>query len=109
MMHKLYILNGRTPMKVSDPFAWSQWMFGGNRERYIATTRIDDGTNVATVSTVFLGIDHGFSGSDAPVLFETMVFGGPLDKEQRRCCFYKQAQRQHEAMVAEVKKALVQC
>lgn len=35
------------------------------------------------VSTVFLGIDHGF-GRGAPVLFETMTFGGPFDGDQDR-------------------------
>ena len=29
------------------------------------------------VSTVFLGIDHNYSGKGPPVLFETMVLGGP--------------------------------
>jgi hypothetical protein len=37
------------------------------------------------VSTVFLGIDHGWEDSEIPILWETMVFGGFLDQEQSRC------------------------
>ena len=33
-----------------------------------------DEINGVTVSTVFLGIDHGLPGSRSPILFETMVF-----------------------------------
>ena len=47
------------------------------------------------VSTVFLGIDHRF-GSDPPLLFETMVFGGKCDGHQERCSTWKQAEEMHE-------------
>jgi hypothetical protein len=30
------------------------------------------------VSTVFLGLDHGFFPDEPPMVFETMIFGGPL-------------------------------
>lgn len=36
------------------------------------------------VSTVFLGIDHNWSGVGAPILFETMLFGQPYGFSQRR-------------------------
>lgn len=36
------------------------------------------------VSSVFLAMDHGFSRSGPPVLFETMIFGGPHDGWQQR-------------------------
>jgi hypothetical protein len=37
-----------------------------------------------TISTVFLGIDHGFGRTDKPVLWETMIFGGLLNDSQWR-------------------------
>jgi hypothetical protein len=38
-----------------------------------------------SVSTVFLGIDHGFRcDRGLPVLWETMIFGGPHDGYQNR-------------------------
>lgn len=36
-----------------------------------------------TVSTVWLGIDHSY-GDGPPMIFETMIFGGPYDQEQMR-------------------------
>lgn len=53
------------------------------------------GKRKCNVSTVFLGTDHGY-GRGAPILFETMIFGGPLDEEQDRFCTV------HEARVAHV-------
>jgi hypothetical protein len=38
---------------------------------------------VATVSTVWLGINHAFGGGP-PVIFETMIFGGDYDQECMR-------------------------
>ena len=58
------------------------------------------------ISTVFLGIDHSFSGAKEPLLFETMVFGGPLDQEMDRCSTYKQAERMHEVMCNRVKETM---
>lgn len=54
------------------------------------------------VSTVFLGIDHGFGMSGPPVLFETMVFGGKLDESQWRYSTWDEAAAGHKAVVAEL-------
>jgi hypothetical protein len=62
--------------------------------------------NGADVSTVFLGLDHSFGRNSQPMIFETMVFGGPLDGEQERCSTWAQAEAMHAAMVERVKSAL---
>ena len=49
-----------------------------------------------TVSTVFLGLDHNFAGT-MPVLWETMVFGGPDDQYQERYRSHAEALAGHEA------------
>jgi hypothetical protein len=64
-----------------------------------------DDINGATVSTVFLGIDHRYGPDGPPVLFETMVFGGPLDQEQERCCTWDEAEMMHARMVERVRNA----
>ena len=46
------------------------------------------------VSTVFLGWNHGI-GSQEPILFETMVFGGEYDGYQGGHCTYEEAERGH--------------
>lgn len=56
--------------------------------------------NKNRVSTVWLGIDHGFG--QAPVIFETMLFGptGAEDLDSDRYSTLAQAQAGHLAMVA---------
>jgi hypothetical protein len=50
------------------------------------------------VSTVFLVFDHGFEGP--PVLWETMVFGGPDDGWQQRYRSRAAARTGHAAVLA---------
>lgn len=56
----------------------------------------------ADVSTVWLGLDHRFSGKGPPLIFETMVFGGPLDSEMERYSTKEQATEGHARWVAKV-------
>ena len=44
---------------------------------FLAKTNVDG----ALVSTVWLGIDHNFSGEGSLEIFETMVFGGSWDED----------------------------
>lgn len=76
---------------------WAKWY--GSADRKICRDEIGG----ATVSTVFLGIDHQF-GDGQPVLFETMVFGGTLDGEQERYYTREEAVAGHEIIVAKVKQ-----
>lgn len=47
------------------------------------------------VSTVFLGFDHNFSSSGPPLLFETLIEGGPLNGEQERYATWSEATAGH--------------
>ena len=47
------------------------------------------------VSTVFLGLDHNY-GDGPPLIFETMIFGGPLDQWQDRYSTEEEAKLGHE-------------
>jgi hypothetical protein len=64
---------------VEDIIEWGRW-FQKTENRIIEQTELPGDV---CVSTVFLGIDHAFGGGP-PVLWETMVFGGPMDGEQSR-------------------------
>lgn len=66
--------------------------------RHVAQTDLGP---LGHVSTVWLGLDHGFSFVDGgpPVIFETMIFGGPLDQYQERYCTVQQAMNGHDFMV----------
>lgn len=48
------------------------------------------------VSTVFLGVDHNFFGDGRrPIVFETMIFGGPHDGYQERYATWEEAEVGH--------------
>lgn len=74
------------------------------KTRHVGDTRI----NGCRVSTVFLGVNHNWSGGP-PVLFETMIFTRrcgsyrTLDQIQRRYCTWQQAQTGHDEIVRAVK------
>jgi hypothetical protein len=93
----LYVLDADNRVHRAPLLEWAEWF-------ETATNRVIGQTHVGRVyvSTVFLGIDHSF-GVGRPVLFETMVFGGPMDGEQWRWETYTQAQMGHRVAVASVK------
>ena len=67
------------PMAV-DHEEWAKWMMRGFDEtKRVAKTEVGE----AEVSTVFLSLDHGW-GEGPPILFETMVFGGPHSDDKWR-------------------------
>lgn len=71
-------------------------------QRQVARTELDDGVNI---STVFLGIDHGWGGR--VLLFETMVFGLPGEAEiQERYATWDEAMLGHNTMVKQVSARL---
>ncbi len=93
-----YILDGHKAVVCSDILTWAKWFEANNKNRHVADEKIGD----VRVSTVFLGLDHSF-GDGPPLLFETMIFGGPLDQEQDRCTTWDEAERMHAVMVERVK------
>jgi hypothetical protein len=95
-----YILKDGVPVLESNLLTWAKWFEGGDDKRRVAFTEIGG----VKVSTVFLGIDHSFGGG-APVLFETMIFGGEHDKYQERYCTLEEAMIGHEKAVSLVKDA----
>lgn len=57
------------------------------------------------VSTVFLGIDHGYSSEGPPILFETMIFGKDSSGEfQYRYSTEEEAREGHNLAVTRLKE-----
>lgn len=95
-MTGLYVLDGHTPVP-ADLFAFGRWF--ESAERHVADARVAH----PRVSTVFLGIDHHFGRATlehVPVLFETMIFGGPHDEYQERYETWDEAEAGHARAVA---------
>jgi len=101
-----YILNAAGEPVPADLRTWARWV--EVNDYHLA----DENIGGVRVSTIFLGFDphvvpHLLSPESAsPVLWETMVFGGPLDMRQHRCAGNReQAEAMHARMVEEVKAA----
>ena len=90
-----YVMNDKKEVKKTDLHTWS--LAFKKMDRQIDRTTLRG----ADISTVFLGLDHGYQ-EGKPLIFETMVFGGKLDQEQMRCSTYQEALDMHKAMCERV-------
>lgn len=94
-----YILDGHTAVPCDDLMAWGRWF--ETAKRHVAQTEI----SALRISTVFLGVDHGWGDEGAPILFETMIFGAPDDafdgEYQTRCSTWEEAEEMHAVAVRE--------
>ncbi len=101
-MNDFYILDGHRVVACPDIRVWSRWMETFDR-RQVASTKVGSGS----VSTVFLGMDHGWGSLNdrAPIVFESLVFGGPLDEEMVRYSTWCQAKAGHLEMVRRCRAA----
>ncbi len=98
-----YILDGKTPVVEPDLMKWARWFEKSRSERRVGK----DMVGPFRVSTVFLGLDHGY-GDGPPLLFETMVFKGDDDGElwMDRCSTWEDAEAMHERGCAWAKTQL---
>lgn len=97
-----YILDAEHQAAKVDLHVWAHW-FENDANRRVAYTEIN---SEVTVSTVFLGLDHNFGGGP-PVLFETMIFGGPKDEEMWRYSTWDDAITNHEMIVKKMRSRYV--
>jgi len=95
MQHPYYKLIGRNVVPALSAIE----AFEGNRR--VALTEIGS----VRVSTVFLGLNHAWDDGP-PLLFETVVFGGPLSDEQDQCSTYDEAEAMHERMCERVRQSI---
>lgn len=93
-MNGHYILDGHEP-KAVDLMTWARWFETANR----LVAKADLPGDVS-VSTVFLGLNHNFSPSGPPLIFETMIFGGEHDQYHERYATWDDAVAGHERAVA---------
>lgn len=83
-----WILKDKRPVAEPDLMKWATWFEHSSEERVVK--RDADEETGWLVSTVFLGLDHNFSGVGPPILFESMVFkkrkeNGQLTGEDTIC------------------------
>ena len=98
-MIKHYILVNREPVEV-DLMEWARWLQENENDRSVKKTKIA-GTDI---STAFLGVDHNFSGEGSPILFETMILGGPYNQYCWRYSTWDEAIEGHNRVIELVSK-----
>ena len=92
-----YILDADGHVKpVTDLLEWAKWFQTAER-----TIALSGNEGNVWVSTVFLGINHNWFG-DPPILWESMVFGGPSDGDCQRYSSREAALKGHEEMCRRV-------
>lgn len=103
---KYYMLEGHEVVETSNWIEAAE-QFSDGPKRTVRKTDFPNVKDSCNVSTVFLVIDHGHSmdPNARPILFETMVFGGPLHEWQRRYATWDEAEAGHEETVALVREA----
>ena len=106
MSHK-YILLGKQPILEPDLLKWALWFEESNRRVMTDIMYVMHKKRVMriVISTVFLGLDMGWK-QDAPLIFETMIFGGPMDGDLDRCDTWDHAEGMHLQAVSEVTNAM---
>ncbi len=100
-MSDKYILINKKPVKEKDLLTWARRFEKANRQ--VAYDVFPSNNENIRVSTVFLGIDHNFSGTGKPILFETMIFGGKHDGYQERYSTWKEAVKGHTKALEKLK------
>lgn len=93
-----YILENGRPVLEPDLLAWRDWM--DVTDRILQTDEFKISGEEVRVSTVFLGMDHRMIAHSSaffytPILWETMIFGGPKDQYQKRYTSEQEAKVGH--------------
>lgn len=104
-----YTLKGDIAVPEPDLMRWARWI-EDRRNARVDYTRIGS----FFVSTVFLGLDHNYTGLGPPVFWETMVFwkrkakNKKLALHQERCSGTKVAARaMHEQVCSHIRRGLI--
>lgn len=87
------------PQRCASVEEWGRWFEAASQDDCAGRRIGRDEVGDASISTVFLGLDHAFLG-DPPLLFETMIFGGPHDQWQGRWTTRANAEAAHARILA---------
>jgi len=97
------------PVPCPDLLKWAMWMETNERRICLDMDEARDGGPRVRVSTVFLGVDYRLLPEQGPlpILWETMVFGGPLNGAQERYTSLEDALAGHQEMCQRVNAAML--
>lgn len=94
----MFVLDGHQVIPCTNILEWGRMM--ESKDRIVAQEHIGN----AFISTVFLGVDHGWGPCSEGLVFETMVFDSPDgDDRTTRYRTWDEAEAGHKKMVEEIK------
>jgi hypothetical protein len=99
MTDRYWVLRDKVPVLATSD-EWATMLQNHSNIRLVARTRPQPGV---TVSTIFLGLNLQH-GDGPPLLFETMIFGGPHSELQWRYPTWAAAGVHHAAVVAALRE-----
>ena len=99
-LHAWEVGAGRFFDHEGEPISHEQWLalLADDGGRQVAHDVLDDGVEV---STVWLGLDYGFGHTARPLVYETVIFGGPLEGRGARYATREEALAGHAQAVAQ--------
>jgi hypothetical protein len=96
-----------TPVKCQS---WEEYFASAERDHHVAHTEITDNIRVSTIFLHCAALGHGELLIENPEFFEdffeTMIFGGPLDRCQCRYRTWDEAVAGHARLCGEVRNLL---
>lgn len=95
---KWYILRDKTPVAVSEFSEFLRWMVRNQSACQVARNQVGK----SFVSTIFTGSNYNSVAQGPPLVFESMVFGGPMDLMIKRYSTWDQALKGHNDLIKEL-------
>ncbi len=105
---KFYVPTTGGEFRPAELMEWAEWNERHTIEPFLEGGRVvarDELPGQVSVSTVFLGLNHRYVGEGDPLVFETMIFGGPHDGSQWRYTTYNAALAGHDQALARAEGA----
>jgi hypothetical protein len=101
--HAWEIGSGRFYGYEGEPISHEQWLrlLANEDGRQVARDELPDGVEV---STVWLGIDYGRGHTLRPLVYETVIFGGPLEGRGARYATREEALAGHAQAVEQARR-----
>ncbi|MDZ8108967.1 MAG: hypothetical protein RM338_25545 [Nostoc sp. DedQUE12a] len=100
-MLKYYILEGKNPVAIESFKDWNLWMASASfRDTTVMLNELKD----CLISTKFVGINLNPHPSGKPMIFETLVIGGPLDGKRNWYPTWNEAIQGHLKICSQVVK-----
>lgn len=99
MKNMHFILDGKIPVDTEDVIKWATWFTEAlaDGSRVVKKTELPNGV---TLSTIFIGLNYEYRKDHPPILFETMIFGGGNDFQERYAT-WEEAEKRHDEILKE--------